>query len=748
MGDDKRELQTKIERMGGVYSNNFHDGVTHLVAKHVRSPKYDVAVKKEIPIMTDEWVTQVWEKGMHQNIHATDPTFTRYKCPALMGLTLTVSQMGRKDKELLKKSIENHGGTYTGQLDMEQTQILIISKPEGDKYKYANKWKIPCISSDWVFDSIEKGYCLHTEGYRVDQARAGSTSTPTKDTSKVPGLQDVSMCSTILAAPDETLTKKVNETVMNNTTINQSYMNNTTLLAAPSIMKNDMHPNSTWSKAMGPPPLPTTSKSPAINLSKISIDNDATTITVENIEDDIITQYKVDKRDNNEKIDFKTPKASKRASVSTLETPVISRQDIEKCKPRPMNISLTPSADEASPWRMPPEPQPSPITQKRKRDEDTHHVTPFILRNVKTPETPYGAFLGKNPSKDTRKFWKLQFEEMGRFEMSEEEKTELMAKKQRITSYAKECHDEREKCKMESEYNEHFKNALDPQKTKEMHVKTFQRCGVPLLEPGGKSFDELMEEKMQKQGRSWKKPKYLGVDRIPMTTEKQNCQEDSLKQSELSAQLAKFDEIAQMNNTKDDSINGTLKDKSFDENGTSKRRTSMRMTLSSIEDDNTRNIEAGLETRKNKSIVSNLDSQIRWVNPKEEEERKKLAAKLEAETQDLQAEDNINGPKTFDTMDLPENLTEHLDGDNHCDQVSKSEAMTNHDTLEEDKNNTNDIEIPEKTVYRKFMTSGIGAEEQKEFAQFLEGIGIEFVESSTCEPNATHVIAQKIARSE
>ena len=31
--EDKRELQTKIERMGGGYSNTFHDGVTHLVAK-------------------------------------------------------------------------------------------------------------------------------------------------------------------------------------------------------------------------------------------------------------------------------------------------------------------------------------------------------------------------------------------------------------------------------------------------------------------------------------------------------------------------------------------------------------------------------------------------------------------------------------------------------------------------------------------------------------------------------------------
>ena len=133
--------------------------------------------------MTAEWVQQVWEKGKHDNIYATDPTFTRYKCPALMGLTLTVSQMNRKDKELIKRSIESHGGTYTGQLDMESTQILIISKAEGDKYKYARKWKIPCISSDWVFDSIEKGYCLHTEGYRIDGyriPRSTSTSTPTK----------------------------------------------------------------------------------------------------------------------------------------------------------------------------------------------------------------------------------------------------------------------------------------------------------------------------------------------------------------------------------------------------------------------------------------------------------------------------------------------------------------------------------------------------------------------------------------
>ena len=45
--------------------------------------------------------------------------------------------------------------------------------------KYAKKWKIPCLSQEWVFDSIEKGYCLNSEGYRIENTR-GSTSTPTK----------------------------------------------------------------------------------------------------------------------------------------------------------------------------------------------------------------------------------------------------------------------------------------------------------------------------------------------------------------------------------------------------------------------------------------------------------------------------------------------------------------------------------------------------------------------------------------
>ena len=103
-------------------------------------------------------------------------------------------------------------------------------------------------------------------------------------------------------------------------------------------------------------------------------------------------------------------------------------------------------------------------------------------------------------------------------------------------------------------------------------------------------------------------------------------------------------------------------------------------------------------------------------------------------------------------MDLPENLTEHLEGDNEPEQKitehSNSEVATHNDESDIDKEDLRNTNRSKEPIFRLFMTSGIGADEQKEFAQFLETLQIQFVESSTCEPNATHVIAQKIARSE
>ena len=55
-------------------------------------------MSKDVPVMTGEWVDKVWEKSKHENVHATDAPFSRYRCPALLGLNITVSQLSKKDR--------------------------------------------------------------------------------------------------------------------------------------------------------------------------------------------------------------------------------------------------------------------------------------------------------------------------------------------------------------------------------------------------------------------------------------------------------------------------------------------------------------------------------------------------------------------------------------------------------------------------------------------------------------------------
>ena len=230
----------------------------------------------------------------------------------------------------------------------------------------------------------------------------------------------------------------------------------------------------------------------------------------------------------------------------------------------------------------------------------------------------------------------MQCDELGRFEYTAEEREEIAAKRKRVAQYVKERQGEREKLKLEKEYEEYFKQALDPQKTKEMHLKTFKRCGVPILEPGGKSFDDLMEEKMQRQGLTWKKAKRFKLA---------NEDEDLSSKDILTANLAKFEELAKLNQSKGPNDSDTSASVEEDTNKSAqKRRSSMRMTLSSVEAESERCPNLGITYEKDEGSSSKpqtleSDSQIRWVDPREEEERKKLAARLACETQDVPTEE-------------------------------------------------------------------------------------------------------------
>ena len=55
----------------------------------------------------------------------------------------------------------------------------------GPKYEFAKKWKIHIVKSDWLYDSIEKGYCLEEKQFALSKDAGEKsevkTSTPEKE---------------------------------------------------------------------------------------------------------------------------------------------------------------------------------------------------------------------------------------------------------------------------------------------------------------------------------------------------------------------------------------------------------------------------------------------------------------------------------------------------------------------------------------------------------------------------------------
>jgi len=211
---EKNRLKELVEQMSGVYSKSFHDGVTHLVAGSVVSEKYNVAVAKAIPVMTTDWVHEVWRSSSAiTSVTATEARFSIHRCPSLLGVSVSVSMMGKEDKDIVRKTVTSHGGQYSPSLEKDQTTVLVTSSAAGDKFQAAKKWNIPCVTSDWMFESIEAGHCLPFVAFRVE-IKAADVETPlTKQDATITGLADISMYSNILNIDDTLCTRAAEETI-------------------------------------------------------------------------------------------------------------------------------------------------------------------------------------------------------------------------------------------------------------------------------------------------------------------------------------------------------------------------------------------------------------------------------------------------------------------------------------------------------------------------------------------------------
>ena len=160
-----REL---VEAMSGEWSSSLHSGVTHLVTRTVLSEKYKVASSLGLPAMAVTWLEDVWRSCECPQVTGEDAVFSIHEVQPLLGVRLCLSQLGRADRAMLRKEVEEAGGEVSGVLDRDTTVLVCVSQG-GDKWRSAVRWGIPCVTTAWILDTLDRGRFLDTTDYQLEE---------------------------------------------------------------------------------------------------------------------------------------------------------------------------------------------------------------------------------------------------------------------------------------------------------------------------------------------------------------------------------------------------------------------------------------------------------------------------------------------------------------------------------------------------------------------------------------------------
>ncbi|XP_032725151.1 DNA topoisomerase 2-binding protein 1 [Lontra canadensis] len=205
--DKREEVHKYVQMMGGRVYRDLNISVTHLIAGEVGSKKYLVAANLKKPILLPSWIKTLWEKSQEKKIaRYTDVNMEDFKCPIFLGCIICVTGLCSLDRKAVQQLTIKHGGQYMGQLKMNECTHLIVQEPKGQKYECAKRWNVHCVTTQWFFDSVDKGFCQDESIYktepRSETKTVPDTSTPTGQLNTVDSrtLSDVSHISNINAS--------------------------------------------------------------------------------------------------------------------------------------------------------------------------------------------------------------------------------------------------------------------------------------------------------------------------------------------------------------------------------------------------------------------------------------------------------------------------------------------------------------------------------------------------------------------
>ena len=140
-----------------------------LIANTTRSPKYNIAVLKNVPIVSRRWIDAC------ASSETSELTYEYEKFPfkCFTDCVVCVTGFQLEERKEIQEMVEKNGGEFRADLEKDVVTHLLAkqtngqAEPTGPKYTHARMWKIFVLSRKWVDECVRRGVKLLEHEYDV-----------------------------------------------------------------------------------------------------------------------------------------------------------------------------------------------------------------------------------------------------------------------------------------------------------------------------------------------------------------------------------------------------------------------------------------------------------------------------------------------------------------------------------------------------------------------------------------------------
>ncbi|PSC67627.1 DNA topoisomerase 2-binding 1-A isoform X1 [Micractinium conductrix] len=160
---EREPLMRQVAECGGevVAAVRASDPPHVVLTRSVRSPKYRglMRVAPHTPVVTPDWLTASLQAGRVL-------PYDGYRVGPFQGLTVRLSGLSAARKAALAGLVAGGGGVHSPALDKKCTHLVTVST-QSEKYKFAKREGITVVTTQWVEDSTQAGWCQEEAPYAV-----------------------------------------------------------------------------------------------------------------------------------------------------------------------------------------------------------------------------------------------------------------------------------------------------------------------------------------------------------------------------------------------------------------------------------------------------------------------------------------------------------------------------------------------------------------------------------------------------